>query len=859
MNFDLAALQSLILDDSPEAACSNLEHESLGTFGRVLQILSNRNSETVSQSKDLAPLLRQVLLENSPLPGRPAQLGVPETSDWPTMEFWESNGFEVTKAGTNLILSPALWRPEWLKCDEPEGDIFQDTFARKRCRQDARCAADPFLLDAGYASYSSAGQREAVRASLLMPPGTTLVVNLPTGSGKSLVGHAPVLIGGLKSGLTVFIVPTTALALDQERRLKHDLQSAGLLARNIPPLAYYSGASKSDRQKMRNNIREGCQGILFCSPEAFSGSLLYCLYEAAEKGTLNYLVVDEAHVISAWGDSFRPDFQRLAGMRRGLLEVCPNHKFKTILLSATLAPATLDRLYDLFGPKESVHLVSAVHLRPEPGYWTAHTPRRAEKEQRISELLTYAPRPLLLYLTERTEANDWYEKLSREGYSRVDCFTGDTPDAKREQVIKNWNANKLDIIVATSAFGVGVDKDDVRTVIHGAMPENLDRFYQEVGRGGRDGCASVSVLCYTDRDLETARALNRPGTIKEYAFDRWKVLYDSAQRAEGGDVLLVDLSVRPPHIPRQTDLNATWNLRTLVLMARAGLIRLESVRPPTLMREHSETDQEFDTRLEQHFRYWSQRTAIRVMDPSSLDETYFENAINLEREAANQRGSKSLQSLVQAISGEVDMGAALAEFYRSNAPGRTTLVSKVCRTCQSADCPRDSAYQNPTPSIPCFPPQDNLLGKWLDVFPGLVAQPVFVTYDKAPGLHLEKSICSVIHSLVSTFPLRELVAPADLLSSTLLSKLHKRSQGHILFTQRLNNKCDTERPTGIGRITVFYPWEEHSVDESHLQVESEVHVMIIPSGLQSNHPLRHLEDINPSRISLDVLKRRLEQ
>src|SRR5262249_23346534 len=154
----------------------------------------------------------------------------------------------------------------------------------------------------------------------------TLLVTLPTGSGKSLVAQAPVLVKGLESGLTICIVPTTGLVLDQAR-LMTGLLKARYPGRQLSPLAWHSNLSAEERLAIKRAIREGRQGILYCSPEAATGALLPALFDATRAGALRYLVIDEAHLLSQWGDGFRPAFQMLAGVRQGLLAACAGEKF----------------------------------------------------------------------------------------------------------------------------------------------------------------------------------------------------------------------------------------------------------------------------------------------------------------------------------------------------------------------------------------------------------------------------------------------------------------------------------------------------------------------------------------------------
>ena len=211
--------------------------------------------------------------------------------------------------------------------------------------------ADPFIKNLfSYESYHSKAQREILIKQIFMKDGEVLIGNLPTGSGKSLLFQWPILKDKFNNGLTLVVVPTISLAIDQERRIKE------LLKKNkinfTQRFAYYSGLDENEKQIIKTNIRENKQGLLFTSPEMVIQSLLPSLYIAAKGGSLRYFFIDEAHLLADWGDSFRTDYQKLSAIRNGLLEASTGKKFKTILLSATFTSVNLNLLENLFGPKK---------------------------------------------------------------------------------------------------------------------------------------------------------------------------------------------------------------------------------------------------------------------------------------------------------------------------------------------------------------------------------------------------------------------------------------------------------------------------------------------------------------------------
>jgi superfamily II DNA helicase RecQ len=475
-----------------------------------------------------------------------------------------------------LIADP--WRPDWLVGGAHECGPEASLFERVPRRHDPLAAGDPGLDLLALQDYQSGAQREAVRAVECAKPGSTVIVNLPTGSGKSTCALIPALrplpdAGGLL-GVTPIVVPTVALALDLEARCRAFISH---------PTAY----RPSDAAGFTARCRDGTQGPLFLAPEALVGAVTASLHAAAAKGYLRLVVVDEAHMINAWGDEFRPAFQQLAGARRALLEACSARPFVTLLMSATLTPYNLATLQDLFGSPGPVQYVHAVRLRPEPSYWFRRAPSADQQHAWLEEAVWHLPRPLILYTTQRKAAAGWYDALAAQGFSRIGLVDGASSDQHRAEVLRGWNADELDIVVATSAFGLGVDKPDVRAILHATLPEDIDRFYQDVGRAGRDGYGSLSLLIWTARDEQVAERLASPKFISvERGLERWCAMFQSERRQVGnGARFLVPLDERPSmdegDIDMASDANEAWNVRTIMLMQRAGFLEVEAaVRAP---------------------------------------------------------------------------------------------------------------------------------------------------------------------------------------------------------------------------------------------------------------------------------------
>jgi superfamily II DNA helicase RecQ len=626
--------------------------------------LQRAAAQTSISQQDLAVLLRQIIrIESERQRGVPVTLRVPSGEPWPNRTLWEDMNITViAEREHDLLIQAAPWHPAWLEGAleaSPEIPLF--TEQKRNLMKPAM--GDFFLRKLDKRAYRSLGQKQAIRSIFTAGNDATLVVNLPTGSGKSLCAQLPGLLLTKAAGTVVVVVPTVALAIDQERAVKSFVKHA---------TAYYSSPSREvENLEIRKRIMDGTQRIVFVSPESVLQSLHFPLLSAVARGLLTMLVVDEAHIVSMWGDGFRSSFQELAGFRRMLLRkgVQP---FRTLLLTATLTESCLDMLESLFTGPGEFRIVSAVQLRPEPAYWFKFCDDEEMRQRYMREALRFLPRPLILYTTEVKDAVDWGMLLRKWGYDRLAVMTGETPNDKREQIIANWHQQKLDIVVATSAFGLGVDQSEVRVVLHACVPENLDRYYQEVGRGGRDGRASLSLVMYTKEDIKTAERMNRKILIGiERGQQRWKRMFERNQELSDGRYR-VPVTVTPSNNPGDIDMtsneNKAWNIRTLTLMSRAGMLELDWDDHP-----YDPTDQ-------------ASYRAVRIINHKHLLKETWEAFVSNYRIETRDEQDEQLRLMLRLLEGQTCSAPLFSNIYKIKArevePARYSVsVSRACGGC----------------------------------------------------------------------------------------------------------------------------------------------------------------------------------
>lgn len=322
-------------------------------------------------------------------------------------------------------------------------------------------------------------QKEIIESVL---SGKDTLAVLPTGGGKSICFQVPALA---QKGICIVISPLIALMKDQVENLKK---------RDIPALLIHSGMKRVDIVQTLKNATHDYFKFLYVSPERLETSLFN---EYLPGLNVNLIAVDEAHCISQWGYDFRPSYLRIAELRKELPDV------PVLALTASATPQVQADISQKLEFRSPINFQNSFE-RKNLSYSVFKVDSKLAK---LVDIVSKVPGTAIVYCKSRKRTNEIMNLLQINGISSTNYHAG-LKQEERNQRQKDWIENKTRVIVCTNAFGMGIDKPDVRLVVHVDTPDCLENYYQEAGRAGRDGRKSYAVLLYDEKDIEELNGLH---------------------------------------------------------------------------------------------------------------------------------------------------------------------------------------------------------------------------------------------------------------------------------------------------------------------------------------------------------------
>lgn len=399
-------------------------------------------------------------------------------------------------------------------------------------------------------------QEEVIQSVL---EGQDTLALMPTGGGKSLCFQVPALA---MEGVCLVVSPLIALMKDQVEQLKK---------RGVRAQAIFSGMSRREIDIALDNCVYGDTRFLYLSPERLQTELLQV---RLQKMKVSLLAVDEAHCISQWGYDFRPPYLQIAEIRP-LIPDTP-----CIALTATATRNVCQDIQERLAFREGHRFFRKSFARPNLSYSCF---REENKPQRLLKILKSVGGSAVVYARSRKKVQRAAEFLAQQGIS-ADFYHAGLEPKQRNARQEAWITGKTRVMAATNAFGMGIDKPDVRMVVHLDIPPNLEAYYQEAGRAGRDEEKAYAVLLYNDKDLEDLR---RQFAISHPSLDTIRRVYQAlANRFQipvgSGELSSYDFSL--PELTKPFNLKATEVHYSLKRLEEQGVLQLDEAlfRPPRL-------------------------------------------------------------------------------------------------------------------------------------------------------------------------------------------------------------------------------------------------------------------------------------
>ncbi|MBN8599457.1 MAG: RecQ family ATP-dependent DNA helicase [Planctomycetes bacterium] len=454
--------------------------------------------------------------------------------------------------------------------------------------EQANYRIDDALSQFGLSSFRP-GQREVIEQVVA---GEDCLCVMPTGGGKSLCYQLPSVV---RPGLTIVVSPLIALMKDQVD---------GLNQRGIPATLINSSLSHTEQQYRLQDVAAGKYRLLYVAPERLRNQRFI---ESIRATPIQLLAIDEAHCISQWGHDFRPDYQRLGKFRQWLGDI------QTIALTATATQRVRDDIVQTLGlrrPKEFINGFARTNLH----FGVVHCQSERDKQQELKRFLETRPGSGIIYAATRKRCEELVEFCNTELKMSIGGYHAGLLPEQRRAIQDRFMDGQLEIIVATNAFGMGIDKPDLRFVVHYNMPGTLEAYYQEAGRAGRDGLFSQCVLLYGYQDR----------FVQEFFIENAHPGKDIVRRVYeyvmAQDVDPIEQTQQEIRDALQLSISAEAVGTSLQILSRTGVLeRLEAGQGLAMLRINSDLPSLIDV-LPREAK--NQRKAMRAIEKAVGDRRY---------------------------------------------------------------------------------------------------------------------------------------------------------------------------------------------------------------------------------------------